>query len=108
MASTSAKAIPMSSGKIVRTRCWPIRVAIWGRLLATHPKSKIFVPGGISDPQFDGRLIGGARVGWRLVLAGLVVAGDERRGIVEGGGVLAFAHLARDRLDRDEPEGPAV
>src|SRR6476661_9248797 len=108
MARTIATTMPSRSGMTVRTRCWPRRTAIVSRLSATHPKSKILVPGGMSDPLFDGRLIGGAWFERRLLSGGLAVAGDQRRQVIERGRVLAFLHLAGDGLDRQEALGPSI
>src|SRR4029079_7691510 len=108
-AMTSAITIPSASGITVSCKCWTIRSQTWPRWPATHPKSKIFVPGGISDPLFDRGPVRLARVHRLLPLrlaATLAAAGPVDR--IERRRVLPLAHLRGDRCHREEPLDRAV
>src|SRR4029079_7449401 len=107
-AMTSAITIPSASGITVSCKCWTIRSQTWPRWPATHPKSKIFVPGGISDPQFDRGLVRRARVdrGAAVPAFGLGRLGTAER--IKRRRVLALAHLRGNRADRQETLNRAV
>src|SRR6185503_1761915 len=85
--------MPKARGRTVSWRCWTSRSPIWPRCPRTQSRSKTFVPGGMSGLRLDGLLE------HRIGVANLRLG---RRLLVEGGRVLTFAHLLRDRLEREK------